>query len=163
MIFHEQLFKNKGWSPSQGYLKVTAISVIRSDKINNVHYCKSFYQGLVFILDKLNLQRSSSSSDLDETGCYIVQNKPENDLAVEFNKKVQFSNKPLFFYGEKTPVAEHSLNELSSHLSLKHSIADYVVALFDRETKDTFFTVKSKGKKDTHFKLRHSANILEEI
>lgn len=163
MIFHEQLFKNKGWGSSRGYLKVTTISVIRSDKIASVQYCKNFYQGLVLTLDKLNLKRTSDSLDLCEKGCLIVQNEPKDILSAHLNNKIQFSNKPFFFYGEKSPSVENSLNKLTSFLSLKYKIDSYVIALFDKETKDTFFTVKSKGKKDTQFKLRNSSNMLEEI
>lgn len=165
MFFHEQLFKNKGWANDTGksLVKVTVVSVIGGDKINDCHYCKSFYQGLVLILDKLNLKRSNKSYDLDEIICRIMQNNPENILSKQFSDKVQLSTKPFFFYGEKTALSDFNLKEFASYISNKHSISDYVIALFDKETKDTFFTVKSKGKKDTLFKLRQSANTLEEI
>lgn len=163
MNFHEQLFKNKGWKPGQGSTKISVISVMRSDMVQHEKYCRGFYQDLTFTLNRLNLKRSNGSCDIDETGCAILQSRPENELSTKVNELIISGTRPIIFYGEDSPISQKVIKDFAEFISLKHGIGEYALALINKGTKDVTFTLQCKGKKDAHFKLHNLTSKLEEV
>jgi virulence-associated protein VapD len=164
MGFHEKLFKNKGWLPDQEITKVCLLTLLRSDMVNKPTYCKSFYNDIVLILDKLGFQRGAGSCDLDESGASMVIQRPESEMAITVNNLVKSAKGPVVFFHESSPISEYNMEEYSAHITKLCGLEEYLVISYDPWTKVVLVNMFSKGKVKSALTFKNQPNfVIKEV
>lgn len=162
MNFHESVFKNKGWVKDITLTPMHVVSVLRSDMTNKSLQCRIFYQDLVIALNLLRIRRSTGI-DTDESGCKMIQLRPENELTKTFDDMMGKGTRPVIFVGHRSPIATLNLKEFVEHVVKKFSIQEYVVLLLDPENLSHNLTVHGTNERSIELELNCKTKTLKEV